>query len=240
MSGSNPGPIALFVPCYVDALWPEVGKAVVALFDRIGVRFEYPMEQTCCGQPAFNAGYWDEARALARRFGNVFAKYERIVVPSGSCAAMCCKMYEYMDPHEGQARVGARVRDLATFLVDDLGITDVGACFPHTVTYLDGCHARRELGSSQAAVALLRAVDGLRYVELPLIEECCGFGGTFSVKYAALSSSMALAKCANVAATGADVVASSDASCLLHLGGALSRARSPVRAMHLAEILARR
>src|ERR1700737_933039 len=129
------GPVALFIPCYVDALSPDVGKAMVTVLDRLGVRFEYPMQQTCCGQPAFNAGYWNEATTLAKRFWAVFKDYERIVVPSGSCAAMCSRFYAYIDPGATFAQVGARVRDLATFLIDDLGVEDVGARFPHKVTY---------------------------------------------------------------------------------------------------------
>jgi len=231
-------PTALFVPCFVDAFWPGVGKAVVKLFERLGVRIDYPMQQTCCGQPSFNAGDWASARALGKRFSAVFAGYERIVTPSASCAATCRVFYGYMDSGDHYALVGSRVRDLASFLVQDLGVVDVGARFPRRVTYLDGCHGRRELGCTSAAIALLRAVRELEYVELPKIEECCGFGGAFSVKYPALSASMGDAKCAAALATGADVITSGDPSCLLHIGGMLRHDASPMRAMHLAEILA--
>lgn len=230
--------IALFVPCYVDLFWPKAAIATVNLFERLGVRFEYPPQQTCCGQPAFNAGLWDEARPLAERFAKVFAGYETIVVPSGSCAAMCSTFYRYMDAGAAFADIGARVCDLATFLVERLGVVHVGARFSQRVTYLDGCHGRRELGCTEAAVKLLRAVRGLDYVELPNVEECCGFGGAFAVKFPQLSASMGAAKCSHVQETGAAVLTSGDASCLLHVRGLLERAGSSVRAMHLAEILA--
>ena len=232
--------VALFLPCYCDVLFPDVGKAMVALFSRLEVPLEYPIEQTCCGQPAFNAGNWDEAGLLAARFSRVFAEYRWIVVPSGSCGAMARAFYAYMDPTSPAAHAGARVFDLATFIVDVLGRTDVGARFEGRVTYHDGCHGRRELGSSAAAIALLKSVRGLDYVELLHIDECCGFGGTFAVKYAELSASMGQAKCSAIGQTGAQFVTSGDSSCLMHIEG-LIRASQPatkLRFMHLAQILA--
>ena len=236
--------IALFVPCFIDMLVPRVGRATVSLFSRLGIPLEYPLDQTCCGQPAFNAGYVAEARTVARHFASVFCEYDWIVVPSGSCAAMAQVFYDYVDAGSEVVAVGARVFELAQFLVDVVGITDVGARFPHTVTYHDGCHARRELRSTGAAVRLLRAVRDIRYVELPASDECCGFGGTFSVKFAELSTSMGQAKCSHVRATGADVLVSGDSSCLLHLAGLLERRAldrqdgTAIRTMHLAEVLA--
>ena len=232
--------VALFVPCFVDVLYPSAGKAVVTLFERLGVRLEYPSDQTCCGQPAFNAGHWNEARPLAARFAQVFEGYRWVVVPSGSCGAMARKFFARMEPNGAAAAVGARVYDLATFLVDVLGVVDVGARFPHSVTYLDGCHGRRELGCTAAAERLLHAVHGIEYRALPAVDECCGFGGLFSVKYDALSTSMGDAKCARALATGAEFLVSGDASCLMHVGGMLDRRSAPLKTMHLAEVLAAR
>ena len=230
--------VALFVPCFVDVLYPAAGKAVVALFERLGVRLEYPAEQTCCGQPAFNAGHWTQARALATRFAAVFGPYRWIVVPSGSCGAMAKRFFARLEPGSAAAAVGERVYDLASFLVDVLGIVDVGARFPHSVTYLDGCHGRRELSCTTAAERLLHAVEGIDYRALPGVEECCGFGGLFSVKFDALSTSMGDAKCANALATGAEYLVSGDASCLMHIGGMLERRDARLKTVHLAEVLA--
>lgn len=230
--------IALFIPCYVDLIYPDVGRAVVALFDRLGVPLEYPEDQTCCGQPAFNAGYWDQARRVAAHFAATFDGYPWIVVPSGSCGAMCRTFYSYMDPGSPAARVGHNVYDLSTFLVRVLGFENVGARFPHRVTYHDGCHARRELRSGEDALRLLSHVKGLELVELPAIEECCGFGGLFSVKFAEVSASMGAAKCGHIEATGAEYVASGDMSCLMHVGGMLAKRGAAAQPIHLAQVLA--
>jgi len=232
--------VALFIPCYIDVVFPSVGKAVVSIFERLGVDLDYPAEQTCCGQPAFNGGHRKEALALAARFADVFEDYKWIVVPSGSCGAMTKRFYATLDPTSKAATVGARVWDLATFLVDILGIVDVGARFPHSVTMLDGCHGRRELGCTDAARRLLRAVGDIDYRELPAIEECCGFGGLFSVTFDALSTSMGSAKCANALATGAEYLVSGDSSCLMHVGGMLDHRGSSLKTLHLAEVLASR
>lgn len=231
-------PVALFVPCFIDAIYPAVATSVVSILERLGIKVEYPSEQTCCGQPAFNSGHWREARELAQRFGRVFAPYRWIVVPSGSCGAMAKNFYGLMEPDGEPSRVGARVRDLATFLVDVLAVVDVGARFPHSVTYLDGCHGRRELRCTDAAVTLLRAVGGIEYRELPEIAECCGFGGTFSVKFDELSASMGDAKCTRALSTGAEYLVSGDSSCLMHVGGMLEHRDSALKTMHLAEVLA--
>jgi len=234
--------VALFLPCYCDVLFPEVGQACVALFERLGIPLDYPMAQTCCGQPAFNAGHWSEARQLAQRFAGVFGDYRWIVVPSGSCGAMARVFYSYLDARSAPAQVGERVYDLASFLVTVVGRTDVGARFPHSVTYHDGCHGRRELRSTSAALALLREVRELEYVELADMGECCGFGGTFSVTFDALSASMGADKCARIRATGAEVLTSGDASCLMQIAGlfdaAAHDAQPHPRILHLAEILA--
>jgi L-lactate dehydrogenase complex protein LldE len=230
--------VALFVPCFVDALYPEVGKATVTVLERLGAPVAYPDEQTCCGQPAFNAGRWDEARALAQRFSEIFAGYRWIVVPSGSCGAMARVFFETLEPAGRASETGARVFDLATFLVDVMGVVDVGARFGHSVTYHDGCHGRRELHCTDASVRLLKGVRDLDYRELPAIDECCGFGGLFSVKYAELSTSMGAAKCGHANSTGAEFLVSGDSSCLMHVGGMLAEKGERLRTMHLAEVLA--
>jgi L-lactate dehydrogenase complex protein LldE len=232
--------VALFLPCYADVLFPEVGQAMVTLFERLGIPLDYPMEQTCCAQPAFNAGRWTQAREVARHFAQVFDGFDWIVVPSGSCAAMCKVFYPMLEPDSQIASVGARVCELSTFLVEALGRTDVGARFPHALTYHDGCHGRRELKIGDAAVRLLRAVKDARFVELPAVDECCGFGGLFSVKFDELSASMGESKCANIEQTGAEFVVSGDSSCLMQIGGLLARdpALRHVRTMHLAQVLA--
>lgn len=230
--------VALFLPCYGDLIYPEVGRAMVTLFERLGIPLEYPLEQTCCGQPAFNSGHWDQARTVARRFAQIFDGYDWIVVPSGSCAAMCKVFYPSLDP--ALAGIGARVSELSTFLTDALGKVDVGARFPHSVAYHDGCHARRELKVGDAPLRLLRAVKDARVVELPAQDECCGFGGLFSVKFDELSASMGARKCANLRTSGAEVLVSGDSSCLMHIGGMLARdpAARGIRTMHLAQVLA--
>ena len=232
--------VALFLPCYADVAYPEVGKAVIALFERLGVPLDYPVEQTCCGQPAFNSGYWPEARTLAQHFAEVFNGYDWIVVPSGSCAAMCKVFYRMIEPGDAACEIGGRVCELSTFLVDALGTTDVGARFPHSMTYHDGCHGRRELNVGDRALRLLRSVKDATLIELPAVDECCGFGGLFSVKFDELSASMGRHKCDNVKATGADVLVSGDPSCLAHIGGMLARdpAARSIRILHLAQVLA--
>lgn len=232
--------VALFIPCFIDVLFPSVGKAVVSIFERLGVNLDYPAEQTCCGQPAFNGGHRKEALQLASRFADVFEDFKWIVVPSGSCGAMARRFYSTLDPEGKAAAVGNRVYDLATFLVEVLGIVDVGARFPHSVTMLDGCHGRRELGCTASARRLLQAVGGIDYRELPAIEECCGFGGLFSIKFDQLSTSMGSAKCSNALATGAEYLVSGDSSCLMHVGGMLEHRGSNVKTLHLAEVLANR
>lgn len=232
-------PVALFVPCYVDQLYPQIGRAVVMLFERLGVPLEYPEEQTCCGQPAFNSGYWEAARPVIRHFARTFASYEWIVTPSGSCASMCRAFFGQVDPDPAVKAVGRRVYELSEFLVNALGTTDTGARFPHRITYHDSCHARRELGALDPPRRLIQSVRDATFVELPRGEECCGFGGTFSVKMAGTSLAMGRDKAKSIAESGAKVVVSGDASCLMHIGGILRREPGlrHIRTMHLAELL---
>ena len=226
--------VALFITCFNDTLFPEAGRATVALLERLGCEVEFPMEQTCCGQMHGNSGYHDDARPLAERFGRVFANAEAIVCPSASCAGFVREQY----PRLGVPFDGPPVHELCEFLVDVLGVEDVGAYFPHTVTYHPTCHSLRMLGVGDRPRRLLEAVRGLTLVDLPAAEECCGFGGTFAVKNADTSAAMLSDKIRHVLDTEAEVCTAADNSCLMHIGGALRRQRTGVRAMHLAEILA--
>jgi L-lactate dehydrogenase complex protein LldE len=239
--------VALFVTCVNDTLFPETGRATVTLLERLGHEVAFPLEQTCCGQMHANSGYRKQALPLVRRFLDVFdsAAWDAIVTPSGSCAAMVRDQYPKLAQEEGDLRllaqvgaIGERTFELTEFVADELGVDDVGASFPHRVTYHPACHSLRALGIGDAPTRLLRNVRGLELVDLPASETCCGFGGTFAIKNADVSSAMLDDKLAAVGESGADVVCAADNSCLLHIGGGLSRRGSTVRAMHIAEILA--
>lgn len=237
--------VALFITCFNDLLFPDVGKAVVELLNRLGHEVVFPEAQTCCGQIHFNTGYRDECVPLVRRFDRAFGEFDAIVTPSASCAIMVRHHHSTVAAHSGDpglaatvAEVSPRVYELSEFLVDVLGVTDVGAAFAHRVTFHPTCHSLRLLQIGDRPRRLLAAVRGLELVELPASAECCGFGGTFAVKNADTSVAMGEDKVAAVVGTGAEVLASADTSCLMHLGGLLSRQGSTVRVMHLAEILA--
>ncbi|WP_283134643.1 (Fe-S)-binding protein [Rhizohabitans arisaemae] len=237
--------VALFVTCVNDTIFPDTGKAVVRLLRRLGHEVDFPEGQTCCGQMHVNTGYPEAATALMRRFTQVFGGYEAVVAPSASCVATVREQYPRLaaaagDPAlaEEVTRVAGKVYDLSELLVDVLGTTDVGAYYPHTVTYHPTCHSLRGLHLGDRPLRLLRQVRGLRLVELPEAAECCGFGGTFAVKNPAVSTAMGIDKVTNVISTGAEVLCAADNSCLTHLGGTLSRLRAGVRTVHLAEILA--
>ena len=220
--------VSLFVTCFNDTLFPQTGRAVVRLLERLDCEVDFPLEQTCCGQMHINSGYAREGAALARRFARVFSDAEVVVTPSASCAAML----------RGHTGGGAPVYELSEFLVEVLGVEDVGAYFPHRVTYHPTCHSLRELKVGDRPLRLLRAVRGIELVELPQETECCGFGGTFAVKNAEVSSAMLADKVRAVLDTGAEIVCAGDNSCLMHIGGALSRQRTGVRTAHLAEVIA--
>jgi len=225
--------VALFITCLADALYPDVGRATVQLLDRLDVEVAFPTEQTCCGQMHLNTGYEREGRSLAQRYTEVFAGFEAVVTPSGSCAT--CVRTHY-------PRIGVEgappTYELSEFLVDVLAVEDVGAYFPHRVTYHPTCHSLRGLRVGDKPLRLLRAVRGLDLVELPDAESCCGFGGTFAMKNAETSTAMLADKMRRVLDTGAQVCTAGDSSCLMHIGGGLSRLRTGVRTVHLAEILA--
>lgn len=237
--------VALFATCFNDTMWPDTPKATVRLLERLGVRVEFPMEQACCGQVLTNTGYGRDAVPMVQRFADVFEGYDAVVAPSGSCVGSVREQHATLARHAGEdrllervQRVTPKVHELSEFLVDVLGVTDVGAYFPHRVTYHPTCHSLRMLRVGDKPLQLLRAVRGLELVDLPGDTECCGFGGTFAVKNADVSVAMGADKCRNIRSTDAEVVVASDNSCLAHIGGMLDRQRSGVRHMHLAEILA--
>jgi len=226
--------VGLFITCFNDTLFPQVGKATVTLLERLGVEVDFPAGQTCCGQMHFNSGYRRECEPLVRHFADVFRGYEAVVTPSASCASMVRHYHKVVDP----GVTPPPVYELCEFLTDVLDVTDVGARFPHRVAFHSTCHSQRMLHVGDRPARLLAAVDGLELAPLARPTECCGFGGTFSVKNADTSVAMGNDKADDVLATGADVLASADTSCLMHIGGLLSRRAAPIRVMHLAEILA--
>ncbi|MGW4681945.1 (Fe-S)-binding protein [Micromonospora taraxaci] len=228
--------IALFITCVNDLAYPATGIAVTRILRRLGHTVEFPDRQTCCGQMHANTGYRAEAMPMVRNYVDVFDGYDAIVAPSGSCTAMIRDQYPRL--HPPAASVAARTYELSELLVDVLGVTDVGAEFPETVTYHPTCHGLRLLRLGDRPLKLLRQVRGIDLVELGDAEECCGFGGTFALKNPDVSTAMLTDKCARVGETGARVLAAADNSCLAHIGGGLDRHRSGVRAMHYAEILA--
>ncbi|MGZ4589130.1 MAG: (Fe-S)-binding protein [Mycobacteriaceae bacterium] len=237
--------IALFATCLADALFPEAAKATVLLLERLGHEVVFPEAQTCCGQMHINTGYLDEALPLVRHHVEVFEPWDAIVAPSGSCVGSVRHQHAMVAGRAGDdalARrseaVGAKTYELSELLVDVLGVTDVGAHYPHRVTYHPTCHSLRMLRVGDKPLQLLRKVRGIDLVELPQAEVCCGFGGTFSLKNAETSTAMLADKMSNVLSTKAEICTAGDSSCLMHIGGGLSRLKTGVRTAHLAEILA--
>ncbi|MGZ4788265.1 MAG: (Fe-S)-binding protein [Terriglobales bacterium] len=228
--------IALFIPCFVDQLCPQVGVDMARVLRRIGCDIDFPEDQTCCGQPAFNSGYWSEARDVAERFLRVFANAECVVGPSGSCVATVRKFYPELLGADAAAL--SKFYEFSEFLTTVAKIDNVGAVFPHKVTVHDSCHALRELGIRAGPRSLLQKVKGLELIEMNHADECCGFGGTFAVKFGMISAAMGETKSQNALATGAEFVTSIDPSCLMHLDGVLRKQQSPLKTIHLASILA--
>jgi L-lactate dehydrogenase complex protein LldE len=236
---------ALFITCLADALFPDVGKATVRVLERLGQQVEFPMGQTCCGQMHVNTGYQKQALPLVERFAEVFASYDAIVAPAGSCVgsvrhqhAMIAQRFGSPGLVERVETVAAKTYELSEFLIDVLGVTDVGAYFPHRVTYHPTCHSMRMLRVGDKPIRLLRAVEALDLVELPAADQCCGFGGTFAIKNSDTSTAMLADKMRNVLDTGAEICTAGDSSCLMHIGGGLSRLRAGAKTVHLAQILA--
>jgi L-lactate dehydrogenase complex protein LldE len=237
--------VALFVTCIGDTVFPEAGRATVQVLERLGHEVVFPAEQTCCGQMHANSGYRSEALELARRFVRVFGDEEVVVSPSSSCVGNVREVYPQLAREAGDAELEEAVRSLAPrvlelseLLVGRLGLTDVGASFPHRVAYHPTCHSLRVTHVDEAPLTLLRNVRGLELVPFARADECCGFGGTFAIKNADTSTAMLSDKCDELEASGAEVCTAVDASCLLQIGGGLSRRGSSLRTMHLAEILA--
>jgi L-lactate dehydrogenase complex protein LldE len=215
--------------------------SIVQILERLGHTVDYPEELTCCGQPAFNSGYWNETRPIAERVLNRLKNAEAVVIASGSCGAMIKKFYLELFARTPQARtakeLAARCFEFSDFLVTKLGVTDLGARFPHRVTFHDGCHGLRELGTKKQPRELLANVRGLDLIEMEEAETCCGFGGTFATKFPMISTAMGEVKCASALATGAEYIVSNDASCNMHIQGLADRQRQPLRTIHLAEVL---
>ena len=237
--------IALFVTCLADTVYPAVGRATVTLLERLGHEVVFPSNQTCCGQMHVNTGYQREALALIRRHVEVFAGYDVVVAPSGSCVGSVRHQHAQVARRAGDETlaqsaeaVAARTFELSELLVDVLGVEDVGAVFPHRVTHHPTCHSLRLLRVGDKPVRLLRNVAGIDLVELPDADQCCGFGGTFALKNAETSAAMLADKMTAVLSTGATVCTAGDSSCLMHIGGGLSRLRVGARTVHLAQILA--
>lgn len=238
--------VALFATCINDVMFPGTPKAVVTVLERLGCRVEFPLEQTCCGQMFTNTGYFDAAVPDVRNYVKAFSGYDYIVGPSGSCVGAVRHQHPMLAEHARDMKLGeavdevvARTYDLSEFLVDVLGVTDVGAYFPHRVTYHPTCHSVRVAKVGERPYQLLQAVKGIDLVELPAADQCCGFGGTFSVKNPDVSVAMASDKARHVMETGAEYLVTGDNACLMNIGGILHRQNSGVKTIHLAEILAR-
>lgn len=236
--------VSLFVTCLVDQLFPEVGLSAVKILEKCGVEVDFDPRQTCCGQPAFNSGYREEACQVAAHFIEIYRDVEALVIPSGSC----CTMVKVFLPgffEEGSAQqetarqIAARTHELSDFLVSVLGIEQTGACFPETVTYHDSCHLLRELGICEQPRKLIRGVKNIDFREMENCTRCCGFGGTFSVKFSDVSAAIGDDKVEWIQKSGARYVVANDVSCLMHIEGLLRRNNLPVRTLHLAELLAK-
>ena len=238
--------VALFATCANDVMFPQTPIATVELLERLGCRVEFPEEQTCCGQIFTNTGYYDEAMGSVKSYLKAFEKYEYIVGPSGSCVGSVRHQHEMLARRDAGDAIGdrvapvaARTYDISEFIVDVLGITDVGAYFPHRVTYHPSCHSVRVAKVGDKPMQLLKAVHGITVLDLPNSEQCCGMGGTFSLKNPDMSVAMASDKARNVASTGAEYLVAGDNLCLLNISGVLNRTRAGVKPIHLVEILAR-
>ena len=235
--------VTLFIPCFVDLFYPQVGMSMVRILERLGHQVECPDTPACCGQPAFNTGYWAESRAVARRVLEQLASAEVVVIVSGSCGAMLKVFYPALfagTPHATlAAALAPKCYEFSDFLVNRLGVTDLGARFPARVTFHDGCHGLRELQNKQPPRALLARVRDLELVEMSAAETCCGFGGTFSAKFPMISTAMGEVKCDSALETDADYIVSNDSSCLMHIQGLVDRQGRKIKTLHLAEVLDR-
>lgn len=234
--------ISLFIPCFVDMCYPKAAISIVQILEKLGHTIDFPEELACCGQPAFNSGYWDETRTVAVKVLDRLKDSDVVVIASGSCGAMIKNFYPEIfkgTPQEEDANIlSGKIYEFTDFLVSKLGVTDLGAKFPARVTYHGGCHGLRELGLREQPRKLLEHVAGLELVEMNDVETCCGFGGTFSAKFPMISTAMGESKCSNAIETGADYIVSNDSSCLMHIQGLLDRQKKPMKTIHIAEVLA--
>ncbi|MDO3679521.1 (Fe-S)-binding protein [Paenibacillus ehimensis] len=234
--------VSLFITCLADQIYPEVGESVVRLLHRYGCEVDFPRQQTCCGQPAYNSGYQDDAREVARNLIRAFEHSDYVVSPSGSCTGMVHHYYPQLFENEPEWKAKAekligKTYEFSQFLVNVLGVKDLGAVYEGKATYHPSCHAMRLLGVREEPGELMAHIEGLELVELPRKEDCCGFGGTFAVKMADMSEAMVCEKAANVCATNADLLIGTDMGCLMNIGGRLNKENKPVRVMHLAQLL---
>lgn len=236
--------ITLFIPCFMDTCYPQVGISIVQILEELGHQVECPEELICCGQPAFNSGYWEESRKICRKVLSCLEDAEALVIASGSCGAMLKVFYPDLfkgEPEEAVAKaLSAKTWEFSDFLVNKLKVTDLGAKFSGKVTFHDGCHGLRELNTKTPPRKLLEKVEGLELVEMETAETCCGFGGTFSAKFPMISTAMGEVKCDAARDTKADFMISNDSSCLMHIQGLLDRQGTPIKTMHLAEVLVQR
>lgn len=234
--------VSLFIPCFIDQLYPNTAMNTIKVLEKAGCKVFYNPEQTCCGQPAFNSGFWDEAKSVGQKFINDFPDDMPIVSPSGSCVGMVKTYYNDLFTnavsHNKCRSIQNNMYELSDFLVNVLGIEDFGASLPAKATYHDACAALRECGVKQSPRTLLKNVKGLELTELNDVETCCGFGGTFAVKFESISAAMGQQKVNNAMETGAEILISTDASCLLHLQGYIDKQKLPLKTMHLADVLA--
>ncbi len=242
MSSSSNVNASIFITCLVDQLYPEVGQSMVNILRKLGVNLDFPEEQTCCGQPAFNSGYHKEAKDMARRYMKIFKGNDYIIVPSGSCGAMIRVFYNQLFQDEPDVLselegLSARLFEFSEFLVQVLGITDVGGKLKGDVTYHDCCHLKRELGISSQPRDLIKGVKEINFVELDQSDVCCGFGGTFAIKYPDISGAILEQKIRNIKSSGADILVANDTSCLMHMRGSFSRLGVDIEAMHIAQFL---
>jgi L-lactate dehydrogenase complex protein LldE len=233
--------VTLFIPCFIDLFYPQVGVSMVKILERLGHQVDCPDEPACCGQPAFNTGYWPESQDTAVKVIEQLKHAEVVVIASGSCGAMMKVMYPELFAHtphaEAAKTLAAKCYEFSSFLVDRLGVSDLGASFPHKVTFHDGCHGLRELRNKKPARVLMSKIKGLELVEMRE-EVCCGFGGTFSAKFPMISTAMGEVKCGLADETGAEYIVSNDSSCLMHIQGLIDRKGGKMKTLHLAEILA--
>lgn len=235
--------VTLFIQCLVDGIYPEVGEAMVRIFHKLGINLICPTQQTCCGQPAFNAGYRREARVAAKRFIDIFETADAIVCPSGSCVTMVRHHYTQLFEKDAlwlrrAKTVAAKTYELTEYLVDILGVDDLGVRYNGRITYHDSCHLLRNLRIHEQPRKLLSTVSGAEFIEMPDSDRCCGFGGSFSVKYTDISEAMVMDKVDNIIASGADTVVGCDMGCLMNIQGMLSRQGSAIKTKHIAQILA--